>query len=376
MEVEVIDKIDIQEDDIAVFNKGKVLKELLTDHTRRQLLREQKGHEEDDAYIIWATDDYKSYGDDYLFACEIKPEMITGENRNTIIMPRVLKDKVLQVQRSKDKAEVFTPSWVCNAQNNFIDEAWFGRKEVFNKEEVLDDGTHTWTPTEGNISFEGTGKIWEDYIRDTRMEITCGEAPYLVSRYDTTTGDAIPIERRIGLLDRKMRVVNENVKDFAEWKKWAKIAYHNIYGFEWQGDNLLLAREALFYTLLDYYEDIQKRLGLKPKKLHPSTMQSFAYIISWNLWQMDGLKFVIPETCRDYEEITQIPATLFDKATEIRKVCSCPGCTSGDNTKHNGIYAKIRDWAVFEDKEKDKNGKTGKERCDIRFIDIVDKNTK
>ena len=90
MEVEVIDKIDIKEDDIAVFNKGKVLKELLTDHTRRQLLREQKGHEEDDAYIIWATDDYKSYGDDYLFACEIKPELITGENRNTVIMPRVL----------------------------------------------------------------------------------------------------------------------------------------------------------------------------------------------------------------------------------------------------------------------------------------------
>ena len=62
--VEVNENIDIIEDDIAQYNKGKVLKELLTDHTRRQLPREQKGHEEDDAYIIWATDDYKSYGDD------------------------------------------------------------------------------------------------------------------------------------------------------------------------------------------------------------------------------------------------------------------------------------------------------------------------
>ena len=288
MEVEVIDKIDIKEDDIAVFNKGKVLKELLTDHTRRQLLREQKGHEEDDAYIIWATDDYKSYGDDYLFTCEIKPELITGENRNTIIMPRVLKDKVLQVQRSKDKAEVFTPSWVCNAQNNLIDEAWFGRKEVFNKEEVLKDGTHTWTPTEGNISFEGTGKTWEDYIRDTRMEITCGEAPYLVSRYDTTTGEEISLERRIGLLDRKMRVINENVKNLNEWKKWAKIAYHNIYGFEWQGDNLLLAREALLFTFLDYY---RAKFGEEPLL---KSIQYIAYIISWNVWQMDGLKFCPP----------------------------------------------------------------------------------
>ena len=385
MEVEVIDKIDIKEDDIAVFNNGKVLKELLTDHTRRQLLREQKGHENDDAYIIWATDDYKSYGDAYLFACEIKPELITGENRNTIIMPRVLKDKVQQVQRSKDKAEVFTPSWVCNAQNNLIDEAWFGRNDVFNKEEILEDGTHTWTPTEGNISFEGTGKTWEDYIRDTRMEITCGEAPYLVSRYDTTTGEEIPLERRIGLLDRKMRVINENVKSLEEWKKWAKIAYHNIYGFEWQGDNLLLAREALFYTRLDYYEDVLKRLSLKPKKLHPSTMQSFAYIISWNLWQMDGLKFVIPETCKKIEvctnqkEIESVRNDPFrqmfpEEAVPIPdpkfELQECPGCVSGDHTKHTGIYAKIRDWGVFENDHKDKNGKTGKERCDRTFIDI------
>ena len=31
-------------------------------------------------------------------------------------------------------AEVFTPSWICNAQNNLIDNAWFERKDVFNKE--------------------------------------------------------------------------------------------------------------------------------------------------------------------------------------------------------------------------------------------------
>lgn len=375
MEVAITDKIDIKEDDIALFNKGKILKELLTDHTRRQMLRSQKGNEDDDAFIIWATDDYASHGEEYQFNCEIKPELITGKH-NTLIMPRVLKDKVQQAQRAKDKAEVFTPSWICNAQNNLIDEAWFGRKDVFNTENVLEDGTHLWTPTEGNISFEGTGKTWEDYIRDTRMEITCGEAPYLVSRYDATTGEEIPLERRIGLLDRKMRVINENVKTLDDWKKWTKIAYHNIYGFEWQGDNLLLAREALFYTLLDYYEDIQKRLSLKPQKLHTATMQSFAYIISWNLWQMDGLKFVIPCSCHEYEKVTKTEASLFEEAKETREICQCPGCTSGDHHLHNGIYAKIRDWGVFDNDHKDKNGKTGKERCDMRFIDIVNKNNK
>ena len=211
------------------------------------------------------------------------------------------------------------------------------------------------------------------------------QAPYLVSRYDTTTGEEISLERRIGLLDRKMRVINENVKNLNEWKKWAKIAYHNIDGFEWQGDNLLLAREALFYTLLDYYEDVQKRLGMKPKKLHPSTMQSFAYIISWNIWQMDGLKFVIPETCKKVEVCTnqkEIDAAMNDPFRQMfpeealpipepkYELQECPGCASGEHTKHTGIYSKIRDWGVFDNDHKDKEGKTGKERCDRPFIEI------
>lgn len=375
MEEAINDRIDIKEEDIAKYNKGKILKELLTDHTRRRLVRAPKGHEEDDAFIIWATEDYAMEGDDYHFACEICPELVTGEHAS-LIMPRVLKDKMQQIARSKDKAEVFTPSWVCNAQNNLVDEAWFGRKDVFNVEMNLGDGLHTWEPVSSPISFEGTGKTWKDYVRDTRMEITCGEAPYLVSRYDTTTGEEISLERRIGLLDRKMRIINENVHSLDEWKKWAKIAYRNIYGYEWQGDNLLLAREALFYTLLDYYEDIQKRLGIPPKTMPTPTMQSFAYIISWNIWQMDGLKFVIPETCHEYEEVKTIGATLFDEAKEIRKKCSCPGCASGDDTKHNGIYSLIRDWGVYENDHKDKNGLRGKERCDIRFVDIVNKKIK
>ena len=380
------DRIDIKEE-----NKGKVLRELLTDHTRRQLARAQAGHEKDDAFIIWATKDYADNGDGYNFADEIRPELITGEH-GTLIMPRVLKDKLQQVARSKDKAEVFTPSWVCNAQNNLVDDEWFGKKSVFNTEFVTEEGLHTWEPTRNPISFEETGKTWKDYIRDTRMEITCGEAPYLVSRYDTTTGEEIALERRVGLLDRKMRVINENVKTLAEWKTWAKIAYHNIYGFEWQGDNLLLAREALFYTLLDYYEDVQKRLGLKPKKLHTSTMQSFAYIISWNIWQMDGLKFVIPETCHEVnvcvnqKEIDRAKEAagdcpLFPDETvpfpePIYEVKECPGCASGDHSKHTGIYAKIRDWGVWDNDHKDKNVLTGKQRCDTPFIDVVTKKKK
>lgn len=35
-------------------------------------------------------------------------------------------------------------------------------------------------------------KDWRKYVDARRLEISCGEAPYLVSRYDTVTGCEIP----------------------------------------------------------------------------------------------------------------------------------------------------------------------------------------
>ena len=57
---------------------------------------------------------------------------------------------------------------------------------------------------------------WKDYINNIVLEITCGEAPYLASRYDTTTGEYIFVNNRIGFLDRKLRIINENIKPLGE----------------------------------------------------------------------------------------------------------------------------------------------------------------
>lgn len=282
--------------------------------------------------IFWATDNYEHLGESYRFNSEILPELITGENGN-IIMPRVHKDKVLQLSRSKEMAEVFTPSWICNAQNNAVDNAWFGRENVFNKEIISENGTKSWETTKEKIAFP-KGKTWQDYILDTRLEITCGEAPYLVSRYDTTTGASIKIENRIGLLDRKLRVINENVKTQENWIKSVEIAYKNIYGFEWQGDSLLLAREALLITFI---ENFIHKFEIEPAL---ENIQKIATVISWNIWQMDGLKGVVPNSCKDETIET---ATIFETKTEIRK---CKGCEKQNIKSHNGIYCNIMDWGV------------------------------
>lgn len=200
--------VDISETALYDFDH-EVLETLLRDHTTGN-------------NILWCTDDYAYKGDGFSANDQITVEKIIGEN-GTLIRPRALKSKEEQRDRTRDKAEVFTPSWICNAQNNLIDNAWFGREGVFNTE----NSDRSWTTNPEPITFP-EGKTWKDYVRDTRLEITCGEAPYLASRYDTTTGELIPVTDRIGLLDRKLRVINENVDDHEEWLKWVQTAYQNI----------------------------------------------------------------------------------------------------------------------------------------------------
>ena len=274
--------IDIIEDDLLGLG-GDILHTLLADHTTGR-------------NTIWATHDYDYRGDGFRFGDSITVGSITGED-NHIIMPRMAKGSQQQRSRSQVMAEVFTPCWVCNAQNNLIDDAWFGRAGVFNTEN--DD--NTWTANDKPQIPEG--KRWMDYIKDTRLEMACGEAPYLVSRYDATTGVPIPIGERIGMLDRKLWIIHHNTPNLSlrmtksqkkvvkkKWLRQVYRAYQSVYGYEYQGDNLLLAREAMFVSYIEYYQ-----AKWQTDKL-PSmgSMQRIAEIVSCNIWQMDGLSYGIP----------------------------------------------------------------------------------
>ena len=277
--------------------------------------------------IIWATDDYARRGEMYLANEQITVRSVSGHNGN-VIKPRIEKSKKEQAFRIKNKAEVFTPSWICNKQNNLVDNAWFGREGVFNTET-----DQTWIATTEKIPFPAAdGKTWKDYVRATRLEITCGEAPYLVSRYDTVTGESIDIPSRIGLLDRKLRVVCENVDNEQEWVEWAIAAVQSVYGFDWQGDNVLLARENLLFTFADYYS---YQFGTCPTN---ENLLKVADILSWNIWQMDGLKFVIPNSCKP---TPRLQMSIFDDEEQQEE---CEGCKTGNNSKHTGTYSIIKDW--------------------------------
>jgi len=236
-----------------------------------------------DRNIIWASNDYHYLGESYAATKQILPELIIGNN-SKLIQPRTLKEQNNQTGRTRDKAEVFTPSWICNAQNNLIDDVWFDRKDVFNRQK----GTK-WEATSERINFPPyANRTWQKYVDAPRMEISCGEAPYIVSRYDATNGNIIPLHNRIGILDRKLRVVVENTDDVVEWFKWTVRAYQSVYAYEFQGDSLLLARRNMLFT---FYDNIRFALHREPTF---GELKVIANIISWNLWQMDGLTSTVP----------------------------------------------------------------------------------
>lgn len=278
--------------------------------------------------ILWLTDNYLKYGDLYAENCEILEHSITGKNYR-VIKPRIKKSKQEQLMRSQKKAEVFTPSWLCNKQNNLIDNKWFNSNNIFNKE-----NKYEWITNDNKILFKENNKSWKDYILSTRLEISCGEAPYIASRYDTTTGEMLPVYKRIGILDRKLRIVRENSDSISTWIKWSKKAVQNCYGYEWQGDSLLLARENILLSYIDHY-----KYCFNNKNPAKALIREIAEIISWNIWQMDGLKFVVPNSC--HEKIN-IEKDLFGFEEKIK--IKCLGCRTNNIKTHNGIYCKIMDW--------------------------------
>ncbi len=293
--------------DIESYPVANVLKLLIKDKTTGK-------------NIILATSAYTVKGRDISETEQITESLLKFFGSD-IIQPRVAKSLEEQNKRTRRKAEVFTPSWICNKMNNHCDTEWFGRENVFNVE-----NGQTWEPTEEPVAFD-KAKDWQAYVDSKRLEITCGEAPYIVSRYDATTAEPLQIKYRIGILDRKLRVVNENSQDEKEWLKWTYRAFQSVYGFEFQGDNLLIARINLLITFVDYMRDRWDRVPTEAE------LKKISDIIVWNIWQMDGITGTVPFG-KPKEEYHQY--TFFDYTQGI------------NDTEQEEMDCKIYDWIKKE----------------------------
>ncbi len=234
--------IDISEESLSK-ESADLLKILLKDRTTKK-------------NIVWATHSYNLLGKGFSPSDSISPSKVTGNYAN-LIQPRSEKSKYEQKDRTKIRAEVFTPTWLVSKQNGYVE------SEL------------------GSLSLE-------EYVDLRWLEITCGEAPYMVTRYDTVTGEEIPLSERVGFVDRKLQRISREVSDEAAFYELIKEAYRASYGYEYQGDSLLLARENLLATFEDYY---LAKTGNKPTL---EQKKEIATIISYNVFQMDGLKKISP----------------------------------------------------------------------------------
>ena len=170
------------------------------------------------------------------------------------VVPRYSKSTDLQKKRTKEKAEVFTPVEIVKKMNDSFDK-----------------------------DFNGSD---EDYIKRRVLEVTCGEGPFLTTRYHTIDGDSIDVKKRVGLLDRKLQRIKTD--DEKEWYRLAEVALKSTYGYEWQEDSLFLARRNVLLTVVESFED---KFGKEPTEV-----EKWAEIISYNIFRMDGVTMCFPET--------------------------------------------------------------------------------
>ena len=229
--------VDISEEGIAN-DSGTLLTILLKDRTTNK-------------NIVWASPSYEGMGKPFCADQPIKKNLIIGPY-DSIIQPRVEKNKRNQELRTRKRGEVFTPPWLVDKQVSIV------------LDEIED------------ISFE-------IFIALRWLELACGEGPYIVTRYDSITGDIIPVEERVGFLDRKLQRIAKEVNSEQEFIKWSKIAYESSYGYELQGDSLLLARENLLLSFCEHYD---YTFGKLPTM---KVIKQIATIISYNIFQMNGL---------------------------------------------------------------------------------------
>lgn len=253
--------VGIQDEILRLQSKG-LLAGLLADKTTR-------------ANIIWATDAYKDLGPAYARDQAMEPGLITGRHSD-VIKTRARKAMEHQSERTRKHAEVFTPLWVCQKMLSFGDAEAFGGRDPFFTEETAAE------------RFFTENNRWQAYVDARRLEITCGEAPFLVQRYDAATGEMIPLADRQGLLDRKLRLVNAYAEDEVTWFKWAVRAFQATYGYELTGDNLLIARVNLLMT----FEDALMARWVRKPTAHE--YRKIIKTIAWNIWQMDGLTGGLP----------------------------------------------------------------------------------
>jgi len=214
---------------------------------------------------------------------------------------------------SKKRAAIYTPPFLVRRMNLFL--------EYENKEKL----------------YNGT-----------LIEAACGEAPFIVQRYNMITGEKIAIEDREGILDIKIKYGIQNIAfgwawgtaPYSNWYPDVKRMFQTVFGFDKHLPSLIIARMNLLLSFIEYSREYYaKRRYFKTHELPPEEhIKEIAEIICWNFWCMDFLN-VKNEVVRDWEtgEISKFK-DLLKKQMEV-KLLTTPEQFSA--MEYNAAYAML-----------------------------------
>ena len=130
--------------------------------------------------------------------------------------------------------------------------------------------------------------------------------------------------------------------------KWTVRAYESVYGYEYQGDSLAIARANLLIT---FAENMEARWGRKATK---SELTAVANRIAWNFWQMDGLTGTV--VGRDDPGAPCLPGLENEVLTQRRR---------GAETGRTGVSPVQGELAFGDEVLAAKNAKGAKLPCVI-----------
>lgn len=180
-----------------------------------------------------------------------------------VILPRYAKSTEEKTKRTKKKAEVFTPVWIIK---KMVDE------------------------------------VWEDDLDETYLEICCGEAPFITTRYEPDTGVPIVFWDRVGVLDRKLQLALTRATTTDELINLMTRAVKSVYGYEYQPDSLYLARMNVMASL---WETVLEWDCEETDLIWCRISDGLENIVIGNFFWMDGLTGCVPGT--------DIPAIVYDR---------------------------------------------------------------
>lgn len=210
-----------------------------------------------------------------------------------------------------------------NRKLNTLDAAWFGHEPAFNEESA-----QGWQTLSEPVAFDDPFH-WKKYVTRPVFLFQAGHGQALVFRPFAQGAEPMQYGKRMGILDRRLRIISENTREESEWLRWAESALQSLYGTDVSPLAIFQARlSALVAVREAYAQRFGGQLPVREEKYMVTTL-------CWNLFQMDprtGCSFPVEEKPAPVQlSLFEAPGTQFSEADRDGMPAENPALSRTEN---------------------------------------------